>query len=119
MFSLCVRPIPDVSRREDHTQTHTAVYVFKRDKTHSNTNILHKQHITEHSFYVCKCYLVLSDLSVIFTVVHLTFYKSSQVMCFMTLCEDKSVGGEKHGFNQDEGNDVLVYLKSFFSYQYD
>lgn len=38
VFSLCVRPIPEVSRREDRTKTPTAVYIFKRDKTHSNMN---------------------------------------------------------------------------------
>lgn len=52
----------------------------------------------------------LRSVSVIFIVVHLTFYKSSKVICFMTLCENKSEGGEKHGFNQDEGNDDRLHV---------
>lgn len=45
VFSLCVRPIPDVSRREDHTQTHTAVYIRKEDKTHKY------EHTAQATFY--------------------------------------------------------------------
>lgn len=76
----CVRPIPDVQRREDHTQT--AVYVCNGDKMHSATNTtrLQKQHVTVNMFTcysksvnVCECCSALSDLYLRFSLLLVKF----------------------------------------------